>query len=365
MLTAMATGCASSGVPRGAHYTADKLPIALAAAPRDNAQTVDLSRLSSGTGENERIDKGDVLEVTIAAGLNEKDIVPLAVRVRDDGKADIPVVGLVDVGGFEMEAAEAAITKTCIEKQLYRAPHVTVTMKKQRVNRVMVIGAVNSPGIKEIPRRNSDLLAALTMAGGLSKDAGTVVEIRNPKHGNGGSPRDQRPPPIAGSSTDGVNAVGFTVPTEPASARTESLRVDLVTATKAGTGGYAIEDGGVVNVEKRDPEPIHVLGLVKNPNRYEFPIGQDLRVLEALSVAGGMSNPVANKIYVIRKKPGSNETAIIQMNMSDAKQNDKYNLRLAPGDVVSVEQTPGTVIIDALKFMSFGFGASLPLTAFF
>ncbi len=351
-------GCASG--PQGEIYTVDKLPTNMLAAKRENAKTIDLSRLASATGNSEIIDKGDVLKIDIAAGLNEKDIVLLTARVREDGQAEIPVIGPVAVAGMEMQEAEAAIAAVCIQRELYRAPHVTVTMKHQRTNKVTVVGAVKEPGVYAVPRRSSDLLAALVAAGGLSEDAGTKVEIRNPRKASSGG--EFSPPPIAsGDSGNGVDSVGFSVPVDPVSSRMESIKVDLITATKAGTGGYEILDGGVVMVEKRDPEPVHVLGLVKNPNRYEFPIAQDLRLLDALALAGGVSNPVANKVYVIRHKPNSNKTAIVSTNVSEAKRNEAHNIMLVPGDVISVEQSPATVLIDALKVINFGLGASVPL----
>ena len=355
-------GCASG--PQGEIYTVDKLPSTMIAAKRDNVKTIDLSRLASAVGNSEIIDKGDVLRIDIAAGLNEKDIVPLTARVREDGQAEIPVIGPVPVAGLEMEAAEAAIAAACIERQLYRAPHVTVTMKHQRVNKVTVVGAVKEPGVYAVPRRNSDLLAALVAAGGLSPEAGTKVEIRNPRKSPSGG-EFSAPPIASGNSGSGVDSVGFSVAADPVASRMESIKVDLITATKAGTGGYEVLDGGVVMVEKRDPEPVHVLGLVKNPNRYEFPIAQDLRLLDALALAGGVSNSVANKVYVIRRKPNSNQTAIVEMTISSAKRDEAHNLMLSPGDVISVEQTAATVLIDALKVINFGLGASLPLTTFF
>lgn len=361
-------GCA--GGPSGAKYKPDTLPATMVAAHRANSKTIDLSRLASAVGNNELIDRGDVLDVTIAAGLSDKDVVPLTVRVREDGMADVPVVGQVAVAGLELEEAEAAISARCIERQLYRAPYVTVTSKKKRVNRVTVVGAVKEPGVYEIPKRTSDLLAALVSAGGLDEDAGTIVEIRNPMVDRSGRPigPSNNPGPIANSEGDGVNAVGFSTAgtnATPAAGSMQTLKVDLIKATKEGTNQYVIHDGGVVMVEKRDPEPVHVLGLVRQPNRYEMPLGQDLRLLDALALAGGVSSPVANKVYVIRKRPNSSETAIVDLRISDAKQDEKHNLRLSPGDVVSVEQTPATVLIDALRVINFGLGASLPLPGVF
>jgi polysaccharide export outer membrane protein len=350
-------GCNS--VP-GERYSVDTLPSTLIAARRENAQTVDLSRLASAAVNSELIDRGDVVEVTIATGLSEKESFPRPVRVREDGVADIPVIGPVHLAGLQLAEAEAAIYAAAVQGQTYRSPYITVTMKHQRVNKVTVVGAVKEPGVYEIPRGQSDLLAALVEAGGLADNAGTMVEIRNPT-------RDVRPPdPIASANPDGVGPVGYsapgTAPTGLAVPR-QSVRVDLVSAAKNGTGGYLVDDGAVVMVERRDPEPVHVIGLVHKPDRYEFPIGEDLRVTHAVALAGGLSSPVANKIFVIRKKPDSTQTAIVTLKLSDAKRSDKHDLLLAPGDVVSVEQTPLTVFIDTMRIINFGFGASLPLTA--
>jgi polysaccharide biosynthesis/export protein len=364
-LATLLVGCRSTSSSTGERFTHKTMPEYLVAAKRANAKTINLAGLASTAHDSELIDKGDVIEVTIATGLNEKEVRPVPVRVDDNGIANIPVVGPVPLAGQEPQAAEATIIAACIERQLYVNPNVTVTMKQQRLNRVTVIGAVMQPGVKAIPKGQSDLLAALTAAGGLAADAGTEVEIKNPSNSQQTAPGElgKEPDPIA-STDDGVSTVGHSTPARPVSSKLQTIKVDLVSATREGKGGYQIEDGAIVMVEKRDPEPIHVLGLVQKPNRYEMPVGQDLTLLNAISLAGGVSSPVANKVFVVRKKPHSDETVIIEETISEAKKNELANLRLAPGDVVSVEQTPATIILDAIRIINFGFGASLPLTAF-
>lgn len=359
----LVSGCRSG--PRGTSYSYQNLPTTYVAAKRDNAQVIDLSRLASVAPNSAVIAAGDVLDVTITTGLAQNDVVPIPVRVHDDGTASVPIVGPVAVAGLEPEAAEAAITAACIQRQFYRSPHVTVTMKKQRVNRVTIVGGVKEPGVYELPSGSSDLLAALVAAGGLAEDAGTAVEIRNPKNGN--QPSAPNLPPIAGESLNGVDQVNhnWSSPTLAAvptgSQRMESLKVDLVSATREGTGGYRIADGGVVMVEKRDPEPLHVLGLVKKPNRYEFPIGEDLRLLDAIALAGGLDSPVASRVYVIRKQPNSEQTFVVDVTINEAKNDANANLRLSPGDIVSVEKTPATIMYDVLQFVRFGISGSVPL----
>ena len=359
-------GCATV---QGEKYTYKTLPANFIARARENPQTIDLTRLASASKQSDVLDRGDVVEVAIAAGLNEKDTVRFSVRIEEDGQASIPQVGRIQLAGMKMEAAEAAIIYECVDRGLYRSPNVTVTMKSQRTNRIMVAGAVKKPSVYDLPRGQCDLLTALSRAEGLDPSAGTQVVIRNPSLLS--QTTQQR---FAGKNSSLVDPVGHSVDVEPIGAMSDTVKVDLVSATKTGSHGYQLEDGAVVYVEKRDPEPLHVLGLVQRPGRFEFPISEELRVVEAVALAGGVSSLAANKVYVIRRKPGSLsrtvdpehpdqvETFIIHVSLANAKQKSESNIRLQPGDVVSVEQTPLTIMVDLLKRVGMNLGGSIPIT---
>ncbi len=368
LLLTLVVGCQTTG---GDKYTFRNMPPELLAVRRENVQTLDLTRLARASANSDVIDRGDVIEVAISAGLDEKDTVRLPVRVNDAGIAHLPEIGPVTLAGLETEAAEAVIVAACVDRQLYRRPNVTVTMKRQRVNRVTVMGAVKNPDVYELPRGRSDLLAAIVAAGGLEKDAGTIVEIRNPER-----PTGSRPEPIAAGELPGVDTIGLKSGSTDfaatdalatgtgTSGQMQTIRVDLVSATKTGTGGYLVSDGGVVRIEKRDPEPLHVMGLVRKPDRYDFPIAEDVRVTDAIAMAGGTSQTVCNKVFVIRRKANGTDTVVIEISLREAKRNSSANLRLAPGDVVSVEQTPATVMMEALNIVRFGISGALPIPGF-
>ena len=240
-------------------------------------------------------------------------------------------------------------------------------MKEQRTNRIMVVGAVKKPAVYELPRGQCDLMSAISKAEGLDQTAGTQVVIRNLSRNQSG-----RPDSIAGATGDSIDTIGHQFDT--ASSGTDTIRIDLVSATKNGTGGYQLEDGAMVYVEKRDPEPLHVIGLVLKPGRFEFPIAEELRVTDAIALAGGVSSMAADKIFVIRRKPTEQnhknvdlsnpdrlETVVIKISLANAKQSARENLRLSPGDVVSVEQTPTTVLLELFKRASMNFGGTIPL----
>ncbi len=344
-----------AGCREANHYYAetsmfgDRLPDEFRLTQQTNAQEVDLSRLASSSGSSQTISVGDVLEVQLAAGLGEGDQSQMAARVQYDGTIWLPDIGAVQVEGVEPQAAEGLIRSEAVRQELFRNPTVTVTVSFKKTNRVRVLGAVREEGVYELPAHASDIVSALAAAGGLAEDAGQRVEVRNP----------------AGSSMLSEQSEVGGSPLRPVSAQTitpmSSYTIDLSTAAESAGQSYMVEDGGVVMVEKRDPEPIYVQGLVRTPNQYDYPIGKDLRLLQAISLAGGVSNQLADKIFVIRQLPGSAEPLLIQVSYRRAKRSQESNIRLGPGDVISVEQTPGTVFMDALNIIRFGINGSTAL----
>ncbi len=340
-------GCSLIGSGARLHYTATNLPAHLHAPETDNPRTVQWTNLAMPAVDNQSIAAGDVLDVTIASGLTTDSTVTWPVRVNArTGVATMPGLGSLSLAGLTLEGAEAAITAACINKGLFWSPNVTVMMKHQYRNRIMVLGGVKEPGVYELARDRSSLLAAIHAAGGLSSDAGSNIEI---KFGGTGP----------GQHATGLRQAGYSLPASEQSAD-QIVRINLVKNTQTRSAGHYIADGATVMIEKRDPEPIHVMGLVKKPNRYDFPYDREVRVLDAIALAGGLSSTVADKVYVIRSLPdGTGETAVIEMSLHDAKRDATRNIRLQPRDVVTVEHTPATIVLEAIKIVRFGVGASL------
>jgi polysaccharide biosynthesis/export protein len=313
----------------------------------DNAQTIDLSKLATSSASNELIDCGDLLTVTIQSGLPGDGEDPnMPVRVGEDGNAMVPLIGGVPVAGMEMTAAEQAIRTAAIERGVFRNPSVTVEMKQQRTNRVTVLGAVNTPGTYELPRSSSSLLAAIVQAEGFSADAGTDVEIRRPALRAEAVPSE----PDFNVASGGTHLTSYEQPhgtLRPPS----STRIDLVSATKevGNNKEYYLDDGDVVMVEKRDPIPVQVIGLVTRAGPVKVPANQDLHLLDAIAQAGGLSTPYVDKIYLLRRVQGSDQPMVVQISMKEAKKSGKGNLLLGAGDVVSVEQSAPNFAMEMFK----------------
>jgi polysaccharide export outer membrane protein len=252
----------------------------------------------------------------------------------------------MQLAGLEAAQAEREIAVQSIRRGVYRRPLVTVTMKEPRVNKVTVVGAVNEPGVYELPRGASTLLAAIVQAGGLSEKAGSNVEIVR-QAGNLPSPHTARE---AGT----FRTVSHTALTPTP----QSIHVNLQSLAEEGGAGIPLAEGDVLEVETRDPQPVHVMGLVRKAGAFELPMYKEMRVLDALALAGERTVPWADKVVIVRHIPDRPEPVVIAVSIREAMHNGEANIRLAPGDVVSVEQSVATRTYDVMNFIRFGFGAS-------
>ena len=380
LIVVSSSGCANRIIK------ARRMPDRYQAAKVTNAQVADLSRLSMSTTSSSLIEPEDVVDVTISSGLEEAGrITPTPVRVGDTGIATIALIGQVPLAGLEPFQAEQRIATAAIDRGLFKAPQVTVTMRKKAINRITVVGAVKEQGTIELPKGQSTLLAALMAAGSLDEKAGTEIEIRRHEHtaatqlsesGSTADTLDANSEDIQLTSAveqSDVKQAGLIRPRKsPRSQQSSSrpsapprtMKIDLATIDGTSDTDIGLQDGDVVRVETRDPNPISVIGLVQKPGQYEMPVGQPVHVLDAIAMAGERSNPWADKIYITRHVTSENEPIVIETSVVNAQHSDESNIRLSPGDVVSVEQTPQTVIHNVFSTIfrfSIVAGQSIPI----
>jgi polysaccharide biosynthesis/export protein len=332
----LAAGCQSN------IYKASRLPPELAAPPWESSRAVDLSQLARPRVSNEQVFVGDTLEVAISTGLERQVPNRWLLRVADDGSVMVPLVGPVRVDGMVLPHAEMAIRDVSIARGIYVQPQVSVRLVDRRSVRVSVVGEVENPGDYELPLAQADLLAAISMAGGLkSETAGELIEITHPP-----TPHQVQQASYAGDSR------------QPSGNRT--VRVNLHEVSAGRGGDFHLENGSVVMVAKQPPRTFSVIGLVRRPGQYEGLNDQDIRLLDALAIAGGRNLELADKVRIFRTVDGSDQPVVIQASVRDAKGGGPANIRLAPGDVVSVEETPLTFTLETIRSV-LGFGITAPL----
>jgi polysaccharide export outer membrane protein len=332
-------------------HSAAQLPAEFRAVPRTTANTLELSHLGKASVASDVIDPGDVVQFTICAGLSLEDTVSFPVRVDDQGNAVLPVMGPVALAGLELSDAEAAIRLAGIGQQLYRDPIVTIAIKTRRTRRVTVLGAVNHPGVYDLRARSCDLPSAIAQAGGLTEEADTQVEVRKTE-----IPIRVEPArfPTDDASKYPPTAARQEKETLP-QATVRTVRIDL---ERMNTQDLELPDGAVVMVKRRRPEFVHVLGLVNRPNRFEIPATGGLRLMDAIAMAEGVAMPVADKVHIVRQLPNQTEAIVIEASIRQAMRNEQENLPLAAGDIISVEQTNVTVLMETVRGVHFDIGST-------
>jgi polysaccharide export outer membrane protein len=255
------------------------------------------------------------------------------------------------VAGLFMVEAEYALRETSIQREIYRDPKFMLRMVKPKTNQVTVIGAVDKPGVYDLPEKGSDLISALAAAGGLTEKADTIVEIRHPMLGSAVSRSNEELDTAAFQEEEDA--------TEPG-----TITIDLG-KSEEGSKDTRVVNGSVIMVPKKPTRFVTVLGLVRNPKQVEISSDQELRLLDALALAGGLTTELANHVEILRRHPRDDRPIVIGASISRAKRVGDANLRLAPGDVVSVNHDPLTVTVGTLRdFIRFGFGISGNLSLF-
>jgi len=356
---ALSVGCQSS------NFRARNLPSEFRVAASQKGNDLNLARLSSSGSGYSLLAAGDLLEVSVATGREDEKIVPMVVRVANDGTVTVPLIGPVPVAGMEEFDAAQSITSLAIQRGIYLRPVVTVDIKTKAMNRITVLGAVENPGVHKIPRGSSDVVTALAAAGGLTEEAGVELEIMRQASSptflaaNDGTSKSENVQLAAYQSLQsGSNSISS--PSVP-----QLTRINLADARLPGQVESGLGDRDVVMVPDRKKEVFHVTGLVKKPGQFEVPIDQDVHLLDAISMAGGLNSPVADKVFVIRRLEGRPEPIVIQASIAEAKHNGAENIRLAAGDTITIEQTPATAVVDTLsKLIRFSVGLSSRTTFF-
>ena len=345
-----------AGCNRGTMYHPSSLPQEFAAPQLSSANKVDLSRMAQSLGDTEMLYPGDVVSITVSTGLEVEKPTEWKARIAEDGTINIPLIGSVPIAGLKLPYAEQLIHDESINRGKFVNPNVTVLIVARRSNTVTVVGEVTEPGTYQLPASNSSVLSAITAAKGLTKDADSIIEVRHPAAGAemASAQNSQGPGAVMGLA-------GFRRNQQQTMMPQQSLRINLEQTAQMNPAQFQVGDGSTVMVMKRPKRYVHVIGLVRKPDQFEMPEDQELRLLGAIAKAQGRTLEIADKVRVIRNVPNRTEPVIIEASIREAKRNAGADFLLAPGDVVSVEETPTTLVVGTVReFIRFGFTAGIP-----
>jgi len=259
----------------------------------------------------------DVLAITV---WNEPDLAG-KFAVETDGTFTFPLIGRVKAGGLTLRELEADLI-TRLKDGFFVNPQLTVAIEQYRSQRVFVVGEVRTPGPQSLTG-DMTIIEALARAGSTLPSAGDEAIIVRPP--SGGSPVVSSARSESSSPPD--RAVDAHL-AEELLARARATHADVIHVDirdlQAGVlaENVRLRDGDTIFVPRAPT--MFVFGQVRNPG--EYPIKSEATVLQALSLAGGVTDRGSTgRIRIVRLVNG--KKAEIEAVLNDP---------VKPGDTIIV-----------------------------
>ena len=252
---------------------------------------------------NIQIGPGDLLNVIVF----ETPELSTSVRVNQNGEANLPVLGSVQLSGLSANDASRVLEAAYKSHGLLIDPHVSVFVAEYASQGASILGEVRAPGV--YPTLGSRrLMDMLSLAGGVAPTAGKVASIihqGDPSH----------PQQIALQPT-------------PAAMHAQENPV--------------IRPGDTIVVAKSGV--VYVIGDVLRPGGILVDNNERLSVIEALSLAGGMNKTAAlSKTKIVRKLPTGREE--VDLDLKHILYGKQADVLISDGDILFVPSSTGKTFL--------------------
>lgn len=248
-----------------------------------------------------KIGAKDLLEISVF-GLEELN---RTVRVSEEGKISLPLLGEIQVGGLTKTELEKKISQL-LEEEYLQNPQVTVFIKEYQSKRVFMLGAVGKPGPYELLGRQT-LLHLISQAGGLTNDAGDeIIIIRKLQ--------------------DGTNT-SFRIPID-----------DLILEGDTELN-IPLEPDDIVNIPADKAVFVYVFGQVRNPGALEVKKSNMPTLLRAIAQAGGFTDRASKSGVIIKRIDQEGKETQIKVNVKDIIKGKRKDIPLKENDLVYVPES--------------------------
>lgn len=229
----------------------------------------------------------DVLEISVY----DHPEMTSTVRVGGQGVIVVPLLDEIKVEGLTVREVSQTLTKLLADGYIIN-PQVNVFVKDFREQKAVILGQVLKPGLYEL-RKKTTLLELISMAGGLTVEAGDTATLKR------------------------ETEKGF-----------EEVRIDLDKLVEQGDTSLNLQvvDGDKIFIIKAGI--FYVTGEVKKPDSYKYQ--DNLTLIKALAMAGGLTGVASPKNIKIVRKVNGKETIIDKADMDTTIQ---------PEDVVVVPES--------------------------
>jgi polysaccharide export outer membrane protein len=280
-------------------------------------------------GEQEQLRSSYVLgpeDQIVIRALDAEEISDKPLRIDMNGYIRLPMAGRVRAAGLTIEQLEAELVSRL--KAYIQKPEVAVTITEFRSQPVSVLGAVKSPGVHQLQGRKT-LVEMLSLAGGLSGDAGHSVKITRRQEWG------KIPLRSATQDTSGQFSVA------------EVSLKSIMEATHP-EENVVIRPQDVITVPRA--EMVYVIGQVQRAGGFVLNERENISALKALSLAGGLDRAASPQNARILRSAGGSNRLEISLDMKKILAGKTPDVPLQPEDILFVpSSTPKKAAIRAAE----------------
>jgi polysaccharide export outer membrane protein len=275
-----------------------------------------------------RIQPRDVLVVRMI-GLSTADryaetMIP--VRVGEDGKVVLPVVGPIQAAGLELGEFEREVIAAHVPA-VVRDLTAYVEVAGPEATTVLVLGAALTPGLVRLPQNQRDILYALSSAGSFGPTSSLRVRLR---------PIRPERPEVVYDFLD-QNDVRRALQAPP------------------------LESGDTLVVEAEGNPAVYVAGLVNNPGAVLVPTRSTISLMGAIAASGGLVDFLEPDDATLWRTLDNGQRVQVKLDLAAIQSGCEPDPDLRPGDVVFVPPSLKTRIrqwaMENLRFGPFGMTA--------
>jgi polysaccharide biosynthesis/export protein len=242
---------------------------------------------ASAQSMREVIGPGDTVRIT---AYRNPDLTTEA-RLTDAGTVNVPLVGEMSLSGMTPDQAARRIADRLKSGKYILDPQISVSVLQARSRLVSVLGNVNNPGRYELDGATARVSDVIAMAGGLDANASEKIILQP----NGG--------------------------------KSDPVTVDLSSIIQGDSSKNIDVRGGDSIFVPRAPV-VYVYGEVTKGGAYR--IEPDMTVMQAISLAGGVTPRGSDKRVELRRKRSDGKWSQSKVKPTDV---------VSPDDVIYVRES--------------------------
>ena len=289
---------------------------------------------------------GDVVSIKV---FNEKDFDVEDATVDEDGKIQIPFFDQGVMAKCRTEKELTADVRTLLAKYL-RNPQVSVRVKARNSRPPATIYGEVRQQQQIVLTRQSRLLELLSFAGGVTEDAGGMIQVFRTRK------------PMCGEVDSNSDWISQTKDSSDVPSRMYSLNSVQQGREEANP---VILPGDIIVVQKASP--VYFSGEVKQTGGILLKDG-GLSLTQAIAMVGGVNAEAKTKdVKIYRLKADSKDREVISVNIDQIKAGKQRDVMLEPYDIIQVDKSKKSIaqiifetVTGATRTAIGGIGGALP-----